>query len=92
MNARRFEFEWDDKKASANARKHGVTFELASTVFEDPRLEAIPDVEHSETEERWFSVGCAGDGRILSVVYVWSKSNWADGKIQADISPQVYHD
>ena len=38
MNARTVQFEWDEVKAEANARKHGVTFELASTVFHDPRL------------------------------------------------------
>ncbi len=30
-------FEWDDKKAAANKAKHGVSFELAATVFDDPR-------------------------------------------------------
>jgi uncharacterized DUF497 family protein len=33
-----FQFEWDETKAAANALKHGVTFEVASTVFRDPQL------------------------------------------------------
>ena len=72
MNARPFQFERDEVKADANARKHGVTFELASTVFHDPRLLTVADLEHSDTEERWFSVGCASNGAVLSVVYLWS--------------------
>ena len=52
-----FQFEWDETKADANTRKHGVTFEVASTVFHDPRLLTVADLEHSDTEERWFSVG-----------------------------------
>ena len=38
VNERLFQFEWDEAKADANARKHGVTFELASTIFFDPNV------------------------------------------------------
>lgn len=72
MNERPFQFEWDETKAERNARKHGVTFELASTIFFDPNLLTTADVEHGETEERWFSVGIAGNGLLISVVYLWS--------------------
>ena len=75
MNARPFQFEWDEIKADANASKHGVTFDLASTLFYDPRLLTVADLRHSETEERWFSVGCAGNGVVLSVVYLWSDAD-----------------
>jgi uncharacterized DUF497 family protein len=54
---RQFQFEWDEAKAAANLRKHGVAFELARTVFGDPRILTIADLEHSESEERWFSIG-----------------------------------
>jgi uncharacterized DUF497 family protein len=47
---RQFQFEWDEAKAAANLRKHGVAFELARTVFGDPRILTI-------AEERWFSIG-----------------------------------
>jgi uncharacterized DUF497 family protein len=59
LNDRQLQFEWDEIKAAANARKHGVSFELASTVFNDPRLLTVADLENSEIEERWFSIGCA---------------------------------
>jgi uncharacterized DUF497 family protein len=45
-----------------------TTFELASTVFFDPHLLTVADVEHSETELRWFSVGAASNGVLLIVV------------------------
>ena len=82
MSARPFQFEWDEVKADANSRKHGVTFDLASTVFLDPRLLTVADLEHSDTEERWFSVGCASNGAVLSVVYLWSAADPAATNIR----------
>ena len=73
VNERPYQFEWDEAKAAANERKHDVPFELAFSVFHDPRLLTVADLEHSETEERWFSVGIARDGAVLSVVYLWSE-------------------
>ncbi len=54
MNARPFQFEWDKAKADSNARKHGITFELASTAFYDPRLLTVADLEHSEPRSGGF--------------------------------------
>ncbi len=82
LNDRQFEFEWDEAKAAANLRKHGVPFDLASTVFKDPQLLTVADLEHSEHEERWFSVGRASDGAIVSVVYVWWRPDAATTKIR----------
>ena len=53
-------------------RKHGVPFELARTVFNDPLLLTAADLEHNEAEERWFSVGRARNGAMLSVAYLWT--------------------
>jgi uncharacterized DUF497 family protein len=72
---REFRFEWDEGKANANFRKHGVSFELARTVFNDQRLLTVADLQHSETEERWISIGCASNGVVLSVIYLWSEVN-----------------
>ena len=82
MNERQFQFEWDEIKAVANLRKHGVSFELAFTVFHDPRLLTVADLEHSEIEDRWFSIGWASTGAMLSVVYLWSESDPAITKIR----------
>jgi len=82
VDVRPFQFEWDEVKASANVRKHGVTFELAATLFHDPRLLTVADVAHSETEERWFSTGCAANGVLLSVVYLWFGTDPAATRIR----------
>src|ERR1039458_7199439 len=82
VDARPFQFEWDEVKADANARKHGVTFDLASTVFHDPRLLTVADLEPSATETRCFSVGCARNGAVLSVVYLWPDADPAATNIR----------
>lgn len=82
MNERPYQFEWDEVKAAANERKHGVTFELAFSVFYDPRLLTVADLEHGETEERWFSIGIARNGALLSVFYLWSEADPAVIKIR----------
>lgn len=82
MNEREFQFDWDETKAIANLRKHGVSFELASTVFHDPRLLTVADLEHGEAEERWFSIGRASNGAMLSVVYLWSEPDPRTTKIR----------
>ena len=75
VNERRYQFEWDETKAAANERKHDVTFELASSVFYDLHLLTVADLEHGENEERWFSIGIARNGAVLSVVYLWLESD-----------------
>lgn len=82
MDERPFQFEWDEVKANANLRKHGVTFDLASTVFFDPNLLTVADLEHSKTEERWLSVGISSNGVLLAVVYLWSDNDPAAIKIR----------
>ena len=82
MNERRFQFEWDEIKAAANLYKHGVSFELAATIFHDARLLTVADLEHSETEERWLSIGTASNGSILCIVYLWSEAELVMTKIR----------
>ena len=62
-------FEWHESKASANRRKHRVAFEEAKTVFGDPLSLVVPDVGHSEEEDRWVRLGISARGRLLAVVY-----------------------
>ena len=62
-------FEWDPAKAAANRRKHGIAFDLAATVFQDPGAMSIPDDDHSEHEERWATMGRARDGQVLIVIH-----------------------
>jgi uncharacterized DUF497 family protein len=63
------QFEWDEAKAAANVRKHGVSFEEAITVFSDLNTITILDVAHSETEDRFVDIGLSVSGRVLVVVY-----------------------
>ena len=50
-------FEWDEPKAKANVKKHGVSFDEAKTVFLDERARLISDPDHSENEERFVLLG-----------------------------------
>ena len=61
-------FEWDARKATRNRRKHGVSFEEASTVLGDPLSLTIPDPLHSGEEDRWVTFGMSSRGRRLVVV------------------------
>jgi uncharacterized DUF497 family protein len=61
----RYDFEWDPKKARSNIRKHKVSFERSTTVFRDPNLLSIPDEEHSQSEERWITIGLDENGVLL---------------------------
>jgi uncharacterized DUF497 family protein len=62
-------FEWDARKAAANASKHGVTFEEAATIFDDPQGLEGPDPQHSASEERFGRIGRSVTGRVLAVGY-----------------------
>jgi uncharacterized DUF497 family protein len=62
-------FEWDESKAKVNTRKHGVTFEEASTVFADPLSVTIYDPVHSEDEDRYIALGESQRRRLLVVVF-----------------------
>jgi uncharacterized DUF497 family protein len=75
VSARQYQFEWDEAKAASNERKHGISFEIASTVFRDPNLITVADVAHSEADDRWFSIGWASNGAILCIVYLWSEAD-----------------
>lgn len=63
------EFEWDDDKAVANERKHGVTFAEAASAFTDPLAAVFPDPDHSLDEERELLVGWSERGRLLIVSF-----------------------
>ncbi len=62
-------FEWHEEKATANLRKHGVRFEEARTVFNDPMALTIEDREHAQEESRYIDIGYSASGRLLVVVY-----------------------
>ncbi len=60
-------FEWDEEKDRANQRKHGISFETAAYVFQDPYYIEMYDFEHSTQEDRYIAIGKVGD--LLFVVF-----------------------
>lgn len=62
-----YDFEWDPKKSASNRKKHGVTFEEATTSFADPRSLNQFDPDHSVDEDRYILLGKSQFGRILVV-------------------------
>lgn len=64
-------FEWDEAKASANARKHGVTFEEARSAFFDEQAQLIDDPDHSQDEERFVLLGLSNKLRLLVVSHCY---------------------
>lgn len=63
------EFEWNPSKASANLKKHQVSFEEAKSVFYDEFAIQFFDEEHSEDEERFLMLGISSDARLLIVCH-----------------------
>jgi uncharacterized protein len=62
------EVEWDDSKADANLRKHGVSFEEAASALLDP-LALTQEDDAAVGEERWVLIGLSNIFRLLTVVY-----------------------
>ena len=60
-------FEWDERKAQSNVRKHRVDFADAATTFEDDRAVTVTD--DVPEEERYVTIGMDAIGRVLVVVY-----------------------
>ena len=63
-------FEWDDRKAATNLRKHRVPFSEAATVFGDPLAYTFSDPDSSIGESRWLTFGISTKGRLLIVSHV----------------------
>ena len=59
------EYDWDKNKAEANLSKHGVSFEEAKTVFDDPLYVDFYNPDHSFEEHRFILLGKSAQGRLL---------------------------
>jgi uncharacterized protein len=68
-------FAWDPEKASANLRKHGVTFDEAQTIFFDDHARLIDDPEHSGFEDRFVMLGLSAKLRMLVVCHCYRDEN-----------------
>jgi len=63
------QFEWDADKAVSNAKKHGVNFIEASSVFADPYAVIFPDEQHSDDATRELIIGHSDRNRLLIVCF-----------------------
>ena len=68
-------FSWDGEKAAENVRKHGVSFEEASTVFFDENARLKQDTDHSEEEDRFVLLGFSAKLRILVVCHAYREDD-----------------
>ena len=62
-------FEWDERKAATNLRKHGVSFEEARVAFYDEHALLLADPEHSENEDHFVLLGIGMRLRLLVVCH-----------------------
>lgn len=63
------EFEWDQSKAASNLKKHGVSFEEAKTVFDNPLAVIFDDEAHSVDEQREIIIGHSRQNRLLLIAF-----------------------
>ena len=66
---KQLEFEWDEKKEKTNAKKHGVSFDEARTVFYDEQAIQFYDPEHSDEEDRFILLGTSFKLKTLVVCH-----------------------
>ncbi len=65
----KIKFDWDPSKSTSNIKKHGISFELAITVFDDPQALIAPDEKHSTPAEvREWIIGLSDNG-VLVVIF-----------------------
>lgn len=63
-------FSWESRKATANLRKHGVSFSEAASAFNDPLSITIPDPDHSLDEDRFILIGQSIRHHLVVVAHV----------------------
>lgn len=71
----RLRFEWDERKATANRQKHGISFEEAQSVFFDEDALLVADEEHSDEEDRFVLIGLSTSLRVVLVCHCYRESD-----------------
>ena len=90
-------FEWDDAKDRENQAKHDVAFAVAQHAFADPKRIIAEDLEHSQTEYRFYCFGKVGDG-ILTVRFTYRQHKiriigagyWRKGRAVYEAQNQIH--
>jgi uncharacterized DUF497 family protein len=79
-------YEWDERKNASNLKKHGVRFEVAVQVFDDPNCIIEPSYDDPETREpRWLAIGLApAYGSELVVTHVYRTNEWQTIEIEEE--------
>ncbi len=80
--AAEIEFAWDPVKAAANLAKHRVSFAQAATVFADALALTVFDQAHSEFEERWFTLGMDGAGKLLALSHTYTATGPVTARVR----------
>lgn len=75
MSRPTLDIAWDPAKAQINLAKHHVSFAEAATVLLDPLALTVPDTDHSQAEERWFTLGLSDTGRLLAVAHTYRSTS-----------------
>ncbi|MBI4847554.1 MAG: BrnT family toxin [Nitrospirae bacterium] len=71
-------FEWDRKKDQQNKKNHGVSFEEAAEVFDDPLCVSFLDKRFDYFEERYISIGHSKSGKLLIVAHLYYPGDQGD--------------
>lgn len=85
-------FEWDDNKNQLNVSKHGISFEQACYVFNDPMYLEMYDFEHSDNEDRYIALGKVND--VLFVVFTERRDSIRiiSARLATNIERRIYYD
>lgn len=69
-----YDFDWDPEKNRAHIQKHGISFRLAASAFRDLNQMTLFDDAHSQTEDRWITLGIDGTGILRVVVHTFEQT------------------
>lgn len=82
MSDANLDVTWDAAKAQGNIARHGVSFAQAATVLLDPLALTVFDQAHSESEERWFTLGRTSEGMLLAVSHTYRPTGPASAQVR----------
>jgi uncharacterized protein len=72
---KKIKFLWDKNKEILNIKKHGISFDIAQSVFYDDNARLIYDPDHSETEDRFIIIGLSKKLNVLVVNHCYRKND-----------------
>ena len=90
-------FEWDEVKDTENQSKHGVSFLIAQQAFLDPHRVIAEDITHSAEENRYYCIGCVGEGILTvrfmyrgNVIRIYGAGYWRKGRKIYEEQNKIY--